>query len=133
MSSTGIGLPRMDFHTGGLGCPICQKELPLPQSPSVRERTCDCGVVARLVSESTVHTIWQIGQSIQPREGYRTILPYRKATGGEGYVVFEQSEALMTVGRSHRREVKALREEGRRLRDELAHERRSWWQRSMGR
>jgi hypothetical protein len=90
MSSTGIGLPGIDFHTGGLGCPICQKELPLPQSPGVMERACDCGVVAILVSESTVHTKWGLGQSIRPQEGYRTILRYRKAAAGEGYVVFEQ-------------------------------------------
>jgi hypothetical protein len=102
MSSTGIGLPRIEFHTGGLGCPICQKELPLPQSPGVRERACDCGVVAILVSESTVHTKWKVGLSIQPREGYRMILPYRKATGGEGYVVFEQPIPARSDHQLHR-------------------------------
>jgi hypothetical protein len=125
-------LPRIDFHTGGLGCPICQKELPLPQSPAVRERTCDCGVVARLESESAVNAKWRMGLSIQPREGYRLTLPFREATGGEGYVVFEQSGAPMTIGRGHRQDAAALRDEGRRLRDELAQGRRSWWQRSLG-
>jgi hypothetical protein len=125
-------LPRIDFHTGGLGCPICQKELPLPQSPGAMERTCDCGVVAGLMSTSAVNAKWQMGLSIQPREGYRIILPYREATGEEGYVVFEQSGAPMTVSRGHRQDMAALRAEGRRLRDELAQGRRSWWQRPLG-
>jgi len=58
--------------------------------------------------------------------------PFREATGGEGYVVFEQSGAPMTIGRGHRQDVEALREEGRRLRDRLAQGRRSWWQRPLG-
>jgi hypothetical protein len=124
--------PRIDFHAGGLACPICQKDLALPQSPGGMERTCDCGVVAGLLSKSAVNTKWRMGLSIQPREGYRIILPYREATGEEGYVVFEQSGAPMTIGRSHRLDAKALRKEGRRLRGELAQGRRSWWQRPLG-
>jgi hypothetical protein len=96
------------------------------------ERTCECGVVAGLLSKSAVNTKWRMGLSIQPREGYRIILPYREATGEEGYVVFEQSGAPMTIGRSHHLDAKALREEGRRLRDELARGRRSWWERPLG-
>lgn len=125
-------LPRIDFHTGGLGCPICHKELPLPQNLDVTDRTCGCGVVAGLLSKTSVHAQWGIGQDIQPRDGYRVILPYRNTIGLKNYVIFEQPEAMMTLRHSRPHDTKGFREEGRRVRDGLARENRNWGRRSMG-
>ena len=126
-------LPRIDFRTGGLACPICHSHLPLPLRLSVLDRTCDCGVVARLLPKSAVHAQWGVGLDVQTREGYRSILPYRNTTGLKDYVIFEQPIAPMTIGRDHRQEVRDFREEGRRVRDRLDQERRSRWQRPLGR
>jgi hypothetical protein len=126
-------LPRIDFRSGGLDCPICHSHLPLPLSLSVLDRTCDCGVVARLLSKIAVHAQWGVGLDVQPREGYRSILPYRNVIGLEDYVIFEQPMAPVTIGRDHRRDVEHLRQEGRQVRDRLDQERRSRWQRPLGR
>jgi hypothetical protein len=94
--------PTIGFHVGRLDCLICHKEMPLPQSASAMRRTCSCGVVARLVSESTVQAQWGIGLDVEPREGYRTILPYRRATEGGSYIIFEQPTPPTPSGQSRR-------------------------------
>ena len=82
--------PTISFHTGRLECLLCHKDMPLPESANVMERAFPCGVVARLVSIGTAEANWRIGKSVQPREGYRTILPHRRTTDGGSHVIFEQ-------------------------------------------
>jgi hypothetical protein len=130
---TPMRLPRIDFQTGRLGCPICHQNLPLPLSLDARDRTCSCGVVAGLLSKIAVHAQWGVGKDVRPREGYHVILPYRNTTGLEDYVIFEQPDALMSVRHSQPHDVKDYQHaEGRRVRNKLASRRRTWWRRSIG-